>query len=232
MIQKSFKILVVDDEEDIVEFLQYNLKKEGFIVNTANNGVAALKTAIEFKPDLILLDIMMPEMDGIEACEKIRENPSISDTLVVFLTARAEDFSQIAGFSSGADDYITKPIKPKILISRIKALLKRYDLKFSSHTHRTQEKSMFGNLYINIERHLIELEGAKIEIPKKEFMLLVLLSSKPSVLFTREEIFSHLWGTDIYVNDRTIDVYIRKLRSKIGKDRIRTVKGVGYTFEP
>ncbi len=232
MLQDKYKVLIVDDEEDIVEFVRYNLIKEGFIVSSATNGKEAIKIALEFTPDLILLDIMMPEMDGIETCERIRDMPTLCATMVVFLTARAEDYSQIAGFSAGADDYITKPIKPKILTSRIQALLKRYDPKTASNPTTLNEKTNFGNLQIHKERHLIEIEGVNIELPKKEFNLLLLLSSKPSTLFTREDIFTHLWGNDVYVNDRTIDVYIRKLRVKIGSSRIRTIKGVGYSFEP
>ncbi|MCB8994902.1 MAG: response regulator transcription factor [Bacteroidales bacterium] len=228
----NYKILVVDDEEDIVEFISYNLKKEGFNVDIARNGVDAVKHAKEFQPDLILLDIMMPEMDGIETCEKIRTIPSLSGTIIAFLTARAEDFSQIAGFSAGADDYITKPIRPKVLVSRIMALLKR-----SGHNQPLTEKNSGhrfdnGSLVIDKERHLILLNGNAIDVPKKEFSLLLLLSSKPSRLFSREEIFDHLWGSEVVVSDRTIDVYIRKLREKIGEQRIKTVKGMGYKFEP
>jgi two-component system alkaline phosphatase synthesis response regulator PhoP len=231
MIQNNFKILVVDDEEDIVEFVSYNLRKAGFIVNSARNGIIAIQIAKEFQPDLILLDIMMPEMDGIETCEQIRGIPTLSNTLIAFLTARAEDFSQIAGFSSGADDYITKPIRPKVLISRILALLKR---SISNHGFKpviASSSSFFGNLLIDKERHIIEIDGVEVDIPKKEFSLLLLLTSKPGKLFNREEIFQHLWGPDIFVSDRTIDVYIRKLREKIGNSRIKTVKGVGYKFE-
>lgn len=227
----KYKILIVDDEADIVEFLSYNLKKEGFEVSQANNGITALKIAEEKCPNLILLDIMMPGMDGIETCENIRAIPSLSNTIVAFLTARAEDFSQIAGFSVGADDYITKPVKPKILISRIHALLKR-----SSATN-TQKKTgdrqtTFGSLLIDKERHVIIVNSVEYEMPRKEFKLLLFLSSRPSKLFTREEIFQHLWGPDVIVNDRTIDVYIRKLREKMGEEHIKTVKGIGYKFEP
>jgi two-component system alkaline phosphatase synthesis response regulator PhoP len=232
MVPNNYKILVVDDEEDIVEFVSYNLKKEGFNVSTARNGITAVQIAKEFHPHLILLDIMMPEMDGIEACEQIRSIPDLSNTLIAFLTARAEDFSQIAGFSAGADDYITKPIKPKVLISRIIALLKRSIGHETSKSNKLNEKVAYGNLVIDKERHLITVNHKEIDVPKKEFSLLLLLSSKPTRLFKREEIFQHLWGTEVFVSDRTIDVYIRKLREKIGDNRIKTVKGIGYKFEP
>jgi len=232
MIQSNYKILVVDDEEDIVEFVSYNLKKEGFNVSSARNGVAAVQLAKEFHPHLILLDIMMPEMDGIETCEQIRAIPALSDTLIAFLTARAEDFSQIAGFSAGADDYITKPIRPKVLISRIMALLKRSGNIDTSKPVKSNGKLSHGNLTIDKERHLIIIDQTEVDVPKKEFNLLLLLTSKPSRLFTREEIFQHLWGSEVVVSDRTIDVYIRKLREKIGDNKIKTVKGIGYKFEP
>ncbi len=232
MANSNFKILVVDDEEDIIEFVSYNLKKEGFVVNTARNGLSAVEIAREFRPHLILLDIMMPEMDGIETCEQIRAIPGMTGTLIAFLTARAEDFSQIAGFSAGADDYITKPIRPKVLISRIQALLKRSTNIESVKTVKTVEKLSHGNLVIDKERHMIMVDDMEMDMPKKEFSLLLLLSSKPSRLFTRDEIFQHLWGSEVFVSDRTIDVYIRKLREKIGDKRIKTVKGIGYKFEP
>jgi len=232
MIQSNYKILVVDDEEDIVEFVSYNLKKEGFNVSTARNGISAVQIANEFRPHLILLDIMMPEMDGIETCEQIRSIPGLSDTLIAFLTARAEDFSQIAGFSAGADDYITKPIRPKVLISRIMALLKRSGTIEVSKHGKSNGKLSHGNLVIDKERHVILVDGLEIDVPKKEFSLLLLLTSKPARLFTRDEIFQHLWGSEVVVSDRTIDVYIRKLREKIGDNKIKTVKGIGYKFEP
>jgi two-component system alkaline phosphatase synthesis response regulator PhoP len=232
MLQNNYKILVVDDEKDIIEFITYNLKKEGFIVKSARDGVSAIQIALEFRPNLILLDIMMPEIDGIETCEQIRASPTLTDTLIAFLSARAEDFSQIAGFSAGADDYITKPIRPKVLISRIQALLKRIPENETGKHTQTGDKTIFGNLVIHKDRHVVLLDGVEKEMPKKEFNLVLLLSSKPSRLFTREEIFQHLWGSDVIVNDRTIDVYIRKIRMKIGDDRIKTVKGVGYKFVP
>jgi two-component system alkaline phosphatase synthesis response regulator PhoP len=225
------KILIVDDDEDIIEFVSYNLKKEGFNVRSANNGATAIQIAMDFQPHLVLLDIMMPELDGIETCEQIRASPGLADTLIAFLTARAEDFSQIAGFSAGADDYITKPIRPKVLISRIQALLKRTTGVEALKSLSSENSKSYGNLVIDKERHLILVDGEEKDMPKKEFNLILLLSSKPSRLFTREEIFMHLWGPDVLVNDRTIDVYIRKIREKIGDDRIKTVKGVGYKFE-
>lgn len=230
MESKYNKILVVDDEEDIVEFVSYNLKKEGYDVNTAKNGREAISQAKLFKPHLILLDIMMPEMDGIEACEEIRSIPELSQTLIAFLSARSEDYSQIAGFNAGADDFIAKPIRPKVLTSRIKALLKRYAISRNEKAEDSKH-NIVSDVIIDKERHVVKVNGKEIDLPKKEFNLLYLLLSKPSRVFTREEIFDHIWGPDIFVSDRTIDVYIRKLREKIGLNRIKTIKGVGYKFE-
>jgi two-component system, OmpR family, alkaline phosphatase synthesis response regulator PhoP len=227
---KKFKILIVDDEADILEFVGYNLKKEGFTVHTAGNGAEAIKKAKEHNPHLILMDVMMPEMDGMEACEKIKEMPEFSSTIIAFLTARGEDYSQIAGFDAGADDYITKPIKPKVLISRIKALLKRYRADNKSDDMSADGVIEKGHLKIDTEKFLIYKDDREIVLPRKEFALLLLLVSKPQKVFTREEIFSKVWGNDIIVGDRTIDVHIRKLREKIGDDLIQTVKGVGYKF--
>ncbi|HEX2934713.1 MAG TPA: response regulator transcription factor [Bacteroidales bacterium] len=224
------KILIVDDEQDIIEFVSYNLKKEGFDVYTVNNGKVAIDKAKEVLPDLILLDIMMPEMDGIETCEKIRSIQELKQTLIAFLTARSEDYSQIAGFEAGGDDYITKPIRPKVLISRINALLKRQRRGSTIDVDDSTLKN-FGNIVVDIEKFLVILNGENIYLPRKEFYLLQLLTSKPSKVFTRDEIFDYIWGTDIYVGDRTIDVYIRKLREKLGEKHIRTIKGVGYKFE-
>ncbi|MEN8122266.1 MAG: response regulator transcription factor [Bacteroidota bacterium] len=226
---EKYKILIVDDEADILEFLSYNLEKEGFKVYTAKNGTEAVAMSKEKKPHLILMDIMMPEMDGIEACEKIRQLPGLDNIIIAFLTARGEDFSQIAGFEAGADDYITKPIKPKVLISRIKALLKRY--KESSQKKETETKLIqIGGLIIDKEKYIVKSGEKEINLPRKEFSLLLLLVSKPQKVFTREEIFSKVWGNDIIVGDRTIDVHIRKLREKIGDKYIITIKGVGYKF--
>lgn len=229
MESQDYKILIVDDEPDIVEFLGYNLKKEGFIIHTANNGKDAINVALDVVPHLILLDVMMPEMDGIETCEKIRSNNSLDKTLVAFLTARGEDYSQVAGFEAGGDDYITKPIKPRVLISRIKALLKRVNWSGDIPVGSPMRIEM-GDLIIDREKFIIYKSDKEVILPKKEFELLLLLSSKPGKVFTRDEIFEQVWGDNIIVGDRTIDVHIRKLREKIGDDYIRTVKGVGYKF--
>lgn len=222
------KILLVDDEPDIIEFLTYNLKKEGFKVYSATNGIDAIKIAKNKKPHLILLDVMMPEMDGLETCKRIREIPKLSKALIVFLTARGEDYSQITGFENGADDYITKPIAPKLLIIRLKALLKRYN--YISSENESLKRIAIGDFIIDKEKYLVIKNGQQINLPKKEFKLFALLVSTPEKVFNREEIFSSVWGDDIIVGDRTIDVHIRKLREKIGNDSIRTVKGVGYKF--
>lgn len=226
----DYKILLVDDEPDILEFIGYNLKKEGFQVETATNGKDALKTAQSLNPHLIVLDVMMPGMDGIETCEEIRKIPSLKDTLVVFLTARGEDYSQIAGFDAGADDYITKPIKPRVLISRVKALLKRFRSGIYSDTAGDDTRISVGDLTIDKEKYVVISGNNELVLPKKEFELLLLLASKPDRVFTRDEIYSSVWGDNIIVGDRTIDVHIRKLREKIGQDHIRTIKGVGYKF--
>lgn len=226
MAEHTFKILVVDDEPDILEFLSYNLEKEGFIVYTEENGKAGFETAKREQPDIILLDVMMPEMDGIETCRALRELPQFEHTIIAFLTARNEDYSQVAGFDVGADDYIAKPIKPRVLVSRLKALLRRYD---SKETRSAYIK--VGNLAIDRERYVIVSNGNEMTIPRKEFELLYLLASKPGKVFKREEILNEIWGRDIIVGDRTIDVHIRKLREKLGDDLIKTVKGIGYKFD-
>lgn len=223
----SYRILLVDDEPDILEFVGYNLNKEGYEVHTASNGKEGLRKALEVKPHLILLDVMMPEMDGMETCEQIRSHSELSNTLIAFLTARSEDYSQIAGFDAGADDYITKPIKVKILVSRIKAILKRIENNPSPSLSRRPGQS----LIIDKERYLVIKDGREMIMPRKEFNLLTLLYSKPQKVFSREEIFTSVWGNDVVVGDRTIDVHIRKLREKIGDDHIVTVKGVGYKYE-
>ena len=224
----KFKILVVDDEPDIIEFLSYNLKKEGFTIKTASTGRQAIDTAVSFNPHLILLDVMMPEMDGIETCGELRANPITKNVLIAFLTARNEDYSQIAGFDAGGDDYISKPIKPKVLISRIKALLKRAGSLDDGADSRDEIPQ--SGLAIDKERYVVYLDGNEVILPKKEFELLALLHSKPQKVFTRDEIYQNIWGDEIVVGDRTIDVHIRKLREKLGEDYIRTVKGVGYKF--
>lgn len=229
MNNKEFKILLVDDEPDILEFLSYNINKEGFDVYTAQNGKEAIDKAKKVNPHLILLDVMMPEMDGIETCEALRQDKKLQDTIIAFLTARGEDYSQIAGFDAGADDYITKPVKPKVLVSRIKALLKR----FKAGIDEDKDEGLIikqSNLIIDKERYIVIKDGEELILPKKEFELLVLLISKPDRVFTRDEIFSTVWGDNVIVGDRTIDVHIRKLREKIGEDHIKTIKGVGYKF--
>lgn len=227
--EQIYKILLVDDENDILEFVGYNLRKEGFDVYTASNGMEAIRLAEEVMPHLILLDVMMPEMDGIETCEVIRHNPKLKNIFVAFLTARGEDYSQIAGFEAGGDDYIAKPIKPKVLVSRIKAMLKRLDSNIVESRGEDQPINIAG-IVIDKERYMVVKEGEDLVLPKKEFELLALLHSKPNKVFTREEIFSSIWGDNIIVGDRTIDVHIRKLREKIGDDYIKTIKGVGYKF--
>ena len=219
------KILVVDDEPDILELVQYNLEKGGFQVETASNGVEAIEIASDWHPDLILLDVMMPEMDGMETCMQIRDHAKLENTIIAFLTARAEDYSQIAGFDAGADDYITKPIKPRVLLSRIKALLRR-------SPREADRKPVYAGKTITIdrERYIVIRNGEEMNLPKKEFELLSLLVSQPGKVFTRSSILSQVWGNDVVVGDRTIDVHIRKLREKLGDHYFKTVKGVGYKF--
>src|SRR5690606_5314615 len=226
MDNSAFKILLVDDEPDIVEFLGYNLKKEGYTILTANNGRDAIEIAKKEIPHLIVLDVMMPDMDGIETCREIREQKGLQDVLIAFLTARSEDYTQIAGFEVGADDYITKPIKPRVFISRVKALLRRLQNSASS-----EASVSFGEVRIDKEKHSVFKGDVEIALPRKEFKLFALLSSKPGKVFTREFILDPVWGDEVVVGDRTIDVHIRKLREKIGDDYFKTVKGVGYKFE-
>jgi two-component system alkaline phosphatase synthesis response regulator PhoP len=230
MSEEKFKVLLVDDELDILEFLSYNLEKEGYIVYTAKNGVEALKVAKDKIPNLIILDVMMPEMDGIVACEELRKMPELNRTVIAFLTARGEDYSQVAGFEAGADDYITKPVRPKVLVSRVKALLKRSsDIAVAAVVEDTNVVNI-GNLVIDKERYLIRIDDVEMVLPRKEFELLSLLVSKPGKVFTREEIYAAVWGENVVVGDRTIDVHIRKLREKIGNEHIKTLKGIGYKF--
>lgn len=217
-------ILIIDDEADIREILGYNLKKEGFEIHTASNGIEGIKIAERTGPDLIVLDVMMPEMDGIEVCEMLRNNEKTKHIKICFLTARSEDYSQIAGFEAGADDYVSKPIKPKVLVSRIKAILRRSG-KSSAEAIPDQH-----GLVIDRERYLVMKNGDPIHLPKKEFELLALLASKPGNVFDRDYILESVWGTGIVVGDRTIDVHIRRLREKIGNEYIRTIKGVGYKY--
>lgn len=226
----NYKILLVDDEEDILEFLSYNLRNEGFHIYTASNGKEAVRMTHKIKPDLLLMDVMMPVMNGIEACREIRSSESYDNTLVAFLSARGEDYSQIAGFEAGGDDYITKPIKPKVLVSRVKALLKRRRVKNIEGDTESVNKIVSGELVVDKERYLVVKKGKDISLPKKEFEMLSLLISKPEKVFTREEIFDRVWGDNIVVGDRTIDVHIRKLREKLGDKYIKTVKGIGYKY--
>ena len=223
---KKEKILLVDDEADILEIVGYNLKKEGYEVSTTDNGKDAIKIAKRENPDLIILDVMMPEMDGMETCYQMRNLPALKDTLIAFLTARGEDYSQIAGFDAGADDYITKPVKPRVLVSKVKAILRR-----KGGNAKVEEEIEVGGISIDRERYLIKKEGVDINLPKKEFELLSLLMSKPGRVYTREVIMNNIWGGEVVVGDRTIDVHIRKLREKLGDNFIKTVKGVGYKFE-
>jgi two-component system alkaline phosphatase synthesis response regulator PhoP len=225
----SVKILIVDDEPDILEFLKYNLSKEGYEVLTATDGESGIKIAEREHPQLVILDIMMPKMDGVEVCRHLRSKPEFSKTLIAFLTAREEDYSQIAALDVGGDDYITKPIRPRVLTSRIKALLRRSDRDENTPEESTALK--IADLEIDRERVSVQRGEEVIELAKKEFELLYLLVSKPGKVFSREEIFNKVWGTDVIVGNRTIDVHVRKLREKIGDDYIKTIKGIGYKFE-
>lgn len=230
MENQDYKILIVDDEPDILEFISYNLKREGFTTFTANNGKSAIELASRVIPHLILLDVMMPEMDGIEVCERLRDNKTLDKTLIAFLTARGEDYSQVAGFEAGGDDYITKPVKPRVLISRIRALFKRVNWENDTIPEGMPVRIEKGDIVIDREKFIIYKGKKEVILPKKEFELLLLLSTKPGKVYTRDEIFERVWGDNIIVGDRTIDVHIRKLREKIGDKYIKTVKGVGYKF--
>lgn len=223
---KDIKILLVDDEPDILEIVSYNLSAEGYEVFTAKNGVEGVAKAKKKNPHLIILDVMMPEMDGIEACEILRNTPGLENTIITFLTARGEDYSQVAGFDAGADDYITKPIKPKVLVSKVKALLRR----LKDEQPEVEDVVKVGDIIINREEYKIVNAGKEIILPRKEFELLSLLTSKPSKVFKREVILDKVWGNEVVVGGRTIDVHIRKLREKIGDHHFKTVKGVGYKF--
>ncbi len=225
MKKKDIVILLVDDEPDILEIVGYNLTQEGYSIVTAENGMKAINQAKKHKPHLIILDVMMPEMDGIEACEKLRAIPELSQSIITFLTARGEDYSQLAGFEAGADDYITKPVKPKVLVSKVKALLRRF-----RESEEAPKNLKLGNLVINREEYKVIKDKQEMLLPRKEFELLALLASKPGKVFKREEILDNVWGNEVIVGGRTIDVHIRKLREKIGNDRFKTVKGVGYKF--
>ena len=224
MKNEDITILLVDDEPDIVEIIRYNLAAEGYRIKTAENGKEAVSVAKKTNPQLILLDVMMPKMDGMEACRRIREIPELSDTVIAFLTARGEDYSELAGFEAGADDYITKPIKPKVLVGRVKGLLRRFKLP------EIEKEMKFGDLTIVQDEYKIYLGKEEIALPKKEFELLSLLASQPGKVFKREDILNTIWGSEVIVGDRTIDVHIRKLREKIGDEKFKTIKGVGYKF--
>jgi two-component system alkaline phosphatase synthesis response regulator PhoP len=219
------KILLVDDESDVLDFMKYNLEKEGFWVYTAQDGLEGLQLAKKINPDIIILDLMMPKLDGIETCRELRALPEFKHTIITFLTARDEDYSQIAGFEVGADDYITKPIKPRVFISRIRALLRRLE------ANSGDAKLKVGDIVIDRERYMVVKSGVEIQLPRKEFELMSLLVSKPGRVFKREEILSKVWGNETIVGDRTIDVHIRKLREKIGDDYFKTIKGIGYKFD-
>jgi two-component system alkaline phosphatase synthesis response regulator PhoP len=221
--KNKIKILIVDDEPDIIEILQFNLENEGYKVISAVNGKEGLKLADQYIPHLIILDLMMPVMDGIEACERLRMDKKFNNSVIMFLSARGEDYSQVAAFEAGADDYITKPIKPRVLNSKVKALLRRFKNEFS-------QILSFKNIVIDSEQYTVLVDNKTHDLPRKEFELLFLLASKPGKVFKRERIMESVWGTDVIVGDRTIDVHIRKLREKIGKNLFKTIKGVGYQF--
>lgn len=223
------RILIVDDEPDILEFVSYTLRREGFEVKTAAEGISAVKLVKDFNPHLVLLDVMMPGIDGIETCEQMRAIPDRASMIICFLTARNEDYSQIAGFEAGGDDYIIKPVKPKVLVSRIKALLRRARINYDVDVIAGSTIE-YGNITLDRDRFVLISEGREIFLPRKEFELMSLLVSRPGKVFTRDEIFSRVWGEDIIVGDRTIDVHIRKIREKLGNDVIQTIKGVGYKF--
>ena len=225
MKKKHTRILLVDDEPDILEILDYNLTSEGYQVEKAKNGLEAIEKVEEWKPHLVLLDVMMPEMDGIETCERLRKKSNLPNLAIVFLTARSEDYSQVAGLEAGADDYITKPIKPKVLVSKIKAILRRFE-----SADPKNDVVEAGDLVINREEYKIIYKGETLVLPRKEFELLSLLASKPQKVFEREEILNRVWGNEVVVGGRTIDVHIRKLREKIGDKHFKTVKGVGYKY--
>ena len=223
---QTYKLLLVDDEPDILEFLGYNLKKEGYEVFTAQNGAKGIELAKKERPDLILLDVMMPGMDGIEVCENLRSSTDTKNILIAFLTARGEDYSQIAGFDAGADDYITKPIKPKVLVSRVNAILRR-----QGNAVEEQPILEVADIKIDKEKYQVQKNDQTIDLPRKEFELLTLLASRPGKVFNRDEILDNVWGSEVIVGGRTIDVHIRKLREKVGEGYIKTIKGVGYKFE-
>lgn len=223
MSTQNAKILIVDDEPDILNILAYNLKKEGYEIETAENGIEAIEKANAMNPDLIVLDIMMPGMDGVEVCQELRKNEAFKNTIIAFLTARNEDFTQILALDNGGDDFISKPIKPNVLKSRINALLRR-------NKSESEPLTTFGDLTLDFNRYIVVLKGEEIQLAKKEFELLALLTSRPGKVFKRHNIMDSVWGYDVIVGDRTIDVHVRKIREKIGSDYIKTLKGIGYKF--
>ena len=225
MKKEDIKILLVDDEPDILEIIRFNLEKVGYQIKTASNGLDAIKVSKKFLPNLIILDVMMPDLDGIETCERLRQDERFQETIIMFLTARGEDYSYVAAFDAGADDYVTKPVKPKVLVSKVKGLLRRLKKR-----EATSSQLVFNNLVIDREEYKVTLKGKELSMPRKEFELLYLLASKPGKVFKRENIMEKIWGSDVVVGDRTIDVHIRKLREKIGDRFFKTVKGVGYKF--
>ena len=225
MKKKEIKILLVDDEPDIIEIIRFNLEQQGYQISSASDGLEAIKVAEKELPHLIIMDVMMPNLDGIEACERLRKDERFADTIIMFLTARGEDYSYVAAFEAGADDYVTKPIKPKVLISKVKGLLRRFKEKAN-----TENQLIFEDLVIDRDAYMVTLKGKELSLPRKEFELIYLLASKPDKVFKREKIMEKVWGGDVVVGDRTIDVHIRKLREKIGDHYFKTVKGIGYKF--
>ena len=227
MKKKGIKILLVDDDPDVIEIIRFNLDQEGYLISTASDGKKAIEEANKEVPHLIIMDVMMPNMDGIEACGLLRKDPRFKETIIMFLTARGEDYSHVAAFDAGADHYVTKPVKPKILVSKVKALLRRL-----REEDKNQEKLQLGKLIIDREEYQVTFDGKVFSLPRKEFELLFLLASKPEKVIKREKIMEIVWGSEVVVGDRTIDVHIRKLREKIGDKYFKTVKGVGYKFVP
>ena len=226
MKKSDIKILCVDDEPDILEILKYNLSNEGYNVSTAADGKSAIKLAYNISPNLIIMDIMMPRMDGIEACEKLRSNEKFNDTIIMFLTARGEDYSHVAAYDAGADDYVTKPVKPKVLVSKVKGLLRRLKKVIAKDINEI----VFDDIKIDREKYKVYISNNVLNLPRKEFELLYLLASKPDKVYKREKIMETVWGSEVVVGDRTIDVHIRKLREKVGDKYFKTIKGVGYKF--
>lgn len=227
---KLVKVLAIDDEEDILDLLKYNFNKEGYDIKTANNGKKGIEIAKDFIPDVVLLDIMMPGIDGVETCRQLREIPKLNNSFIIFLTARAEEYSEIAAFDNGADDYIIKPIKPRALLGRIAALIRRDEKEGQTSSDKKNEVVSIGGLVIDKSSYTVKKDNKDIALPKKEFDLLYYLATNPNKVFNRDELLASIWGTDVYVLSRTVDVHIRKVREKVGEDLIQTIKGVGYKF--